>query len=450
MVGDLPGARWERPDGLLKGGYGYTGGGIKSWLRHGLLFGVALSIAPPTQALTSGEYFLHSATSDFLNTTSPTATTAKLKDSPAVNRTTFQVVGVWAAAPADSALRLTALSDLHVWIGLKNSDDQGTYFDLRAALRKNGTVVASGEETNIQGVTRDPNKAKEVTVAFGGFAAVQLVPGDILSLRILTKVTAQGGHNSAVGLRLYYDAVSRPSRFGATFTACSAEVCNGVDDDCDSEVDEGLGTLTCGVGACSRTVAACVNGQPGQCVPGAPTAELCNGIDDNCNGATDEGFNVGSACTAGVGACARSGVMVCSADRGGTFCNATPGAPTTEVCNGVDDNYGQVNDDLGTLTCGEGACSRTVAACTNGQPGQCTPGSPSPETCNGVDDDCDGTTDNGFDIGASCTVGIGACQSAGVKVCSADGVTAICNAALERRSWKSVATTLMRTVMART
>jgi hypothetical protein len=63
---------------------------------------------------------------DLLNTISSTATTAKFKDSPAVNCTTFQVVGVWAAAPVDSALRLTALSDLHVWLGLNNSDDQGT------------------------------------------------------------------------------------------------------------------------------------------------------------------------------------------------------------------------------------------------------------------------------------------------------------------------------------
>lgn len=30
----------------------------------------------------------------------------------------------------------------------------------------------------------------------------------------MTKVTASGGHSNAVGLRLYYDALSRPSRFG--------------------------------------------------------------------------------------------------------------------------------------------------------------------------------------------------------------------------------------------
>jgi hypothetical protein len=30
----------------------------------------------------------------------------------------------------------------------------------------------------------------------------------------LTKGTASGSHSNAVGLRLYYDAISRPSRFG--------------------------------------------------------------------------------------------------------------------------------------------------------------------------------------------------------------------------------------------
>lgn len=301
-----------------------------------LLSGVLLLLPAPLLALTSGDYFLHSASSNFLDTTSPTATTTKFKDSPAINRTAFKEIGTWAAVPADSPLRLTALSDLHVWLGLKNSDDQGTYFDLRVELLKNGTVIAWGETKNIQGVTRNPDKAKEVTVAFGSLTAVQLILGDVLSLKILTKVTAQGGHSSAVGLRVYYDAVSRPAKFGAMFTTCSAEVCNGVDDDCNGAVDDGLETLSCGVGACAQTVATCVNGTPQQCTPGNPSPEVCNGIDDNCNGSTDE--------------------------------------------------------DLGTLSCGVGACMRTVAACANGLPQQCTPGTPeSVDTPgNGIDEDCDG------------------------------------------------------------
>ena len=122
--------------------------------------------------------------------------------------------------------------------------------------------------------------------------------------------------------------------------------------------------------------------------------ELCNDADDNCNGTKDEEFDVGSACTSGVGACARNGTKVCKVDGTGTSCNATPGSPTAEVCNNVDDNCnGQVDEGVGqTQTCGVGACERTVSSCTNGQPGECVPGSPTAEVCeNGIDEDCNGT-----------------------------------------------------------
>jgi len=97
-------------------------------------------------------------------------------------------------------------------VGLRSSDDQRTYFDLRAELLKNGTRIACGETRNIQGVTHNPDKAKEVVLDFGPISDRYFNSGNILSLRILTKVTATGGNNSAVGLRLYYDAVSRASR----------------------------------------------------------------------------------------------------------------------------------------------------------------------------------------------------------------------------------------------
>jgi hypothetical protein len=110
---------------------------------------------------------------------------------------------------------LGTLGPVTVWLGLKNSDDQGTYFDFKVELLKNGVIIATGQTIDIRGITRNPNLAKEATVAFGSISDDQLISGDILSLRIWTKVTASGGHSSAVGLRLYYDAVSRPSRFGA-------------------------------------------------------------------------------------------------------------------------------------------------------------------------------------------------------------------------------------------
>ena len=85
-----------------------------------------------------------------------------------------------------------------------------------AELLNNGTAVASGEVTNIQGVTRNPDQAKEVVLDFGVSPTAEFNPGDVLSLRILTKVTDVGGHNNAVGLRLYYDSASRPSGFKAS------------------------------------------------------------------------------------------------------------------------------------------------------------------------------------------------------------------------------------------
>jgi hypothetical protein len=108
-----------------------------------------------------------------------------------------------------------------LWIGLKNSDDQGTQFDLRTEVYINDTLVSDGITRCITGVTRNPNKAKEVVVAFGSISDGAFEAGDELSLKISTRIgtnpddTKCPGHNNAVGLRLYYDAVSRPSRFGA-------------------------------------------------------------------------------------------------------------------------------------------------------------------------------------------------------------------------------------------
>jgi len=69
----------------------------------------------------------------------------------------------------------------------------------------------------------------------------------------------------------------------------SAESCNGLDDDCNGSVDD-IEEVTCGVGACAVTVAACSSNGVAACVPGAPLASVdgCDGIDEDCDGAIDE------------------------------------------------------------------------------------------------------------------------------------------------------------------
>ena len=127
------------------------------------------------------------------------------------------------------------------------------------------------------------------------------------------------------------------------------EICDGLDNDCDGEIDEDLGTTSCGVGACAATVDSCLDGEVQSCVPGNPTDESCDLVDNDCDGSVDE--------------------------------------------------------DLGTTTCGVGECENTVDYCVAGEVQSCVPGDAATEICDALDNDCDGSIDEGFQLGESCSIG---------------------------------------------
>ncbi len=210
------------------------------------------------------------------------------------------------------------------------------------------------------------------------------------------------------------------------FDACvlsGLEQCDGKDNDCDGNVDEGDLTGVdeeCGsdVGLCELGVTVCEEGAI-VCQGGVgSTFELCNTFDDDCDGASDEnnpeggiicGTNQGE-CVAGVQLCT-AGVLSCDGQVTGSI----------ETCNGLDDDCDGSFDENITVSgnCGPdtdtGECSFGTQICIGGAI-QCSGAVlPELEQCDVLDRDCDGDSLNGFNL-ATDVRNCGACGT----VCSGD------------------------------
>jgi hypothetical protein len=151
-------------------------------------------------------------------------------------------------------------------------------------------------------------------------------PGDVCieGVCVVGGADADGdGHTAAVDCD-DWDAEVHPE---------AEELCDGRDNDCNSEIDDGFdvdgdGYTVCG--GTDPTLADCDDTNE-TVHPGA--MESCNGLDNDCDGsADDDAEGVGASCGSDVGDCS-PGTMACV--DGSLTCQGAQG-PRTEACDGSD------------------------------------------------------------------------------------------------------------------
>lgn len=223
------------------------------------------------------------------------------------------------------------------------------------------------------------------------------------------------------------------------------ELCNGVDDDCDSSIDESsatnattwyrdsdsdrYGSATSSTVACSApsgyvSDSTDCNDSSANINPGA--SEYCNSVDDDCDGTTDESSALdastwyqdsdadtyGNSAVTSVSCTAPSGYVARALDCNDSSSAISPAA--SERCNSVDDDCDSSVDEssavdastwyqdsdgdtYGNTTSSQRACTAPSGYVAVGQDCNDSNAAINPgelEYCNGYDDNCDGNTDD--------------------------------------------------------
>ncbi|GDX82522.1 hypothetical protein LBMAG42_43330 [Deltaproteobacteria bacterium] len=237
----------------------------------------------------------------------------------------------------------------------------------------------------------------------------------------------------------------------ADVSPAALEVCDGIDNDCDAETDEGdaldadtwyadldgdsYGDPGAASSACSQpadSVADATDCDDSDAIVHPGAVERCDGVDDDCNGEIDEDSSAdadlwyldadldgyGDAAVSTRSCSLPSGYSSDNTDCDDSDSNVSPGA--LETCNGIDDDCDSEVDESTALDAGtwyvdgdgDGYGDATIAVIECDMP----PGYVADDTdcddtdaivnpaaverCDGVDDDCDGSIDPSTSVDA--------------------------------------------------
>ena len=210
-----------------------------------LMFGTGMFLSVPETSLGQNALILKGTAPDlelspggFSSWTELIPTTT---DSPSLaksNGNPYKEIGTWTSPvlssflPDDDNIYYFTYRP-HIWLGLRNSDDEGTQFDLKAVVLLGGNSIYEGEVHCITGVTRNPAKAVEVAIPpfetrfpapdptntpekSASFFRQDHSSEEIeLKLYARTGTDLEGpckGHSNSRGVRVYYDAKTTPAR----------------------------------------------------------------------------------------------------------------------------------------------------------------------------------------------------------------------------------------------
>ena len=196
----------------------------------------------------------------------------------------------------------------------------------------------------------------------------------------------------------------------------ATELCDGNDNNCNNLPDDVENIKTecydvadkkyAGVGACSYGYYICLGNKFSDSCTGdvAPIAEICDGLDNDCNGQTDETFDGDGDgyTTCGTKVDGTDKTVDAKVDCRDDDSTISPG--TQEICNGVDDDCSGTEDDNLVYPNADnqnGVCVGVTKVCQGvlgwKEPEYSSVGSYEEEelTCDGKDNNCDGRTDEG-------------------------------------------------------